>query len=127
MPLFDWDDAYLIGVDELDFEHKDLFARLNELHGELMRHDNKEETLACLGEIHARVMAHFALEERYMQESKDPHFAQHKQEHDAFLEVIVDIIEKFRNDPGFSYADSLERQLQVWIIDHIQTSDRTMA
>ena len=30
MALFQWDDAYLIGVDELDFEHKDLFARLNE-------------------------------------------------------------------------------------------------
>ncbi|MCZ6870223.1 MAG: hypothetical protein O7G84_12035 [Gammaproteobacteria bacterium] len=39
MALFQWDDAYLIGVDELDFEHKDLFARLNELHEDLVRHE----------------------------------------------------------------------------------------
>ena len=127
MALFQWDDAYLIGVDELDFEHKDFFARLNELHDDLLRREDKEKIDAGLWEIHTRVLAHFALEEKFMRESKDPNYDHHKREHDDFLEVVVDIIEKFRTDPGFSYATALEHQLQVWIIDHILTSDQTLS
>jgi hemerythrin len=127
MALFQWDDAYLIGVDELDFEHKDLFARLNELHEDLIRHEDKAKIDAWLWEIHTRVMAHFALEERFMREMKDPNYDHHKREHDDFLEVVVDIIEKFSDDPGFSYAAELEHQLQVWIIEHIVTSDQTLS
>ena len=54
-------------------------------------------------------------------------YAHHKKEHDDFLEVIVDLIEKFRTDPELSYGDELEEQLQHWIVNHIITSDQELA
>lgn len=126
-PLLEWSDEYLIGVDELDFEHKDLFYRLNELHTELARPNDWAKIEHCLGEIYARVLAHFALEERFMRGTNHPNYEQHKREHDNFLEVIVDIIEAFRANPELGYGGALEVQLEQWIINHITTSDQELS
>ncbi len=143
-PLFEWSDDYLIGIDELDYEHRDLINRLNELHGELAHHDEKgkiEDCLReiqvrvvahfaledCLREIQVRVVAHFALEEHFMLENNFNNYAPHKEEHDNFLALIADLIEKFLTDPELSYGDELEKQLQHWIVNHILTSDQELA
>jgi hemerythrin len=125
--LIEWRDEYLIGVEELDHEHKDLIKRLNDLHDELANCDEKAEVEYCLAEIHIRVAAHFALEERYMSETKFKNYTEHKKEHDDFLEIIVDLIEKFRSDPELSYGTELEKQLQHWIVYHIVASDHELA
>ncbi len=127
LPLLEWNDVYLIGVEELDFEHKDLFNRLNELHEELARHDDTARIDNCLGEIYARVLAHFALEEKFMQETDSPNYEEHKSEHDEFLEVLVDIVEEFHNNSGLGSGTRLEDQLRHWIIDHIQTRDQELS
>ena len=125
-PLLDWSDEYLIGVEELDYEHRGLFNRLNELHEELAHHDEKAKIEDCLGEIHVRVEAHFALEERFMLDNKFKNYTHHKKEHDDFLAVIVNLIEKFLTNPELSYGNELEEQLQFWIVNHILTSDQEL-
>jgi len=125
-PLLEWHDDYLIGVAELDYEHRDLFRQLNTLHMELQVHEQQENIEACLGEIHTRIVSHFALEERFMREHATPGYIGHKQEHDDFLEVIVDVIEQYRSDPGPGRGENLEHRLRSWIIRHITTWDREM-
>ena len=51
----EWSDDFLIGIDELDFEHKALIARINELHDELLTHDTPEHIKKTLGAIHGRM------------------------------------------------------------------------
>ncbi len=126
-PLFEWNDEYLIGIEELDYEHRDLINRLNELHGELAHHDEKGQIEDCLREIQVRVVAHFALEEHFMLENNFNNYAPHKEEHDNFLALIADLIEKFLTDPELSYGDQLEEQLRHWIVNHILTSDQELA
>jgi hemerythrin len=126
-PLIEWSDEYLIGIEELDYEHRDLINQLNELHEELAHHDEKGKIEDCLREIHVRVMAHFALEEHFMLDNNFNNYVSHKEEHDNFLVVIADLIEKFLTDPELSYGDELEEQLQHWIVNHILTSDQELA
>ncbi len=54
-------------------------------------------------------------------------YVQHKKEHDNFLEVISDLIEKFRIESELSYGKELEKKLQHWVVNHITTSDRELA
>ena len=54
-------------------------------------------------------------------------YAPHKEEHDDFLALIADLIEKFLTDPELNYGDELEEQLQHWIVNHILTSDQELA
>ncbi len=126
-PLIEWSDEYLIGIEELDYEHRDLINRLNELHGELIQHNEKGKIEDCLREIQVRVVAHFALEEHFMLDNNYNNYAPHKKEHDDFLALIADLIEQFLTDPDLSYGDELEEQLQHWIVNHILTSDQELA
>lgn len=122
-----WRDEYLIGVDELDWEHQDLFQRLNELHDALAKSGDLDAIEDCLGEIHARVESHFALEEQYMRANKFAGYDAHKEEHDEFLEVLVELAKGILDDPEPERRDNLEFQLQAWVINHVITSDRDLA
>jgi hemerythrin len=51
--LFRWDESFLIGIEELDHEHKVLVDDINRLHEELASSD-KSEIAKWLGEyVHA--------------------------------------------------------------------------
>lgn len=125
-PFLEWTEGYRIGVEMLDYEHQDLFARLNELNAELTRHDERATIEACLGEIYARLQAHFALEERFMQEKKFPDYAHHKAEHDQLLDEFLEFMMRFERDPDLTYGEAEQLTLKHWVVDHVLTSDRRM-
>ena len=76
----EWTEAFSIGIAPLDYEHRNLFSTLNRLHDELDRHEDADRIEDTLGEIHARMAAHFALEEKVMRENKYARYAEHKAE-----------------------------------------------
>ena len=125
--LFIWDDSFLIGIEELDHEHKVLIDDINRLHEELARHDEKSEIERCLGDIYARMQAHFALEEHLMKERGYEFFDEHKREHEALLNSYTEDMVQFLNDTGVSASTSIEDSLKHWIVDHILTSDKKMS
>ena len=122
-----WDDSFLIGIDELDYEHKALIDDINQLHEKLARHDEKSEIEICLGDIFARMQAHFALEEHVMKERGYEFFDEHKREHDALLDTYTEHMVHFLNDTDISSSAHIENSLKHWILDHILVSDKKMS
>lgn len=125
-PLFEWTDDYLIGVEELDYEHKDMLERLNQLHREIMSGSDAGVIEGCLGSIYTRMGAHFALEEKYMRDTEHWNYGPHKAEHDEFLEDLFDMVELFGNDQDQTFLEALETRLQSWVTRHILTSDKQL-
>ncbi len=126
-PHFKWDDSYLIGIEELDHEHKALIDDINRLHEELTGQGGPSEIEKCLGEIHARMQAHFALEENVMQEHEYPYLAEHKAEHDELLDSYTESMLQLLNDTGPTTSLSIQEKLQHWVMVHIGTSDKKMS
>ena len=126
-PILQWTEAFAIGIKALDFEHRDLFEHINRLLEDFAREDDLDEIETCLGKIHKRLQAHFALEEQVMKERKYPHFAEHKAEHEKFLDDFVEAMAAFEDDPGSAARRTLERDLRTWIVDHVMTSDKKMS
>jgi len=124
---FDWSDSFLIGIEELDYEHKVLIDDIDRLHEELAGHDEKSEIEKSLGDIYARMQAHFALEEHVMKEHEYEFFNEHKREHDNLLSSYTEYMLQFLNDTGISSGDSIEDTLKNWVINHIMTSDKKMS
>ena len=122
-----WDDSFLIGIDELDYEHKVLIDDINRLHEELAGHDEKSEIERCLGDIHARMQSHFALEEHVMKERGYEFFDEHKREHEALLNSYTEDMAQFLNDTGVSASTPIEDSLKHWVVDHIINSDKKMS
>lgn len=124
--LLRWSDDYLIGVEELDYEHKDLFAQLNKLQLELAADTNSENIEKTLEEIFVRVVAHFALEETYMLENKFARMVEHKKEHENFLEDMRELIGKFQATTDVDELDKLFLMLREWITRHVVYSDKEL-
>ncbi len=122
-----WDDSFLIGITELDHEHKVLIDDINRLHGELARHDEKSEIEKCLGDIYARMQAHFALEEHVMKEHRYQFFAEHKREHEKLLDSYTEYMMQILNDTVVSYSSPIEDALKDWVMNHIINSDKKMS
>ena len=125
--LFKWDDSFLVGIEELDHEHKLLIDDINRLHKELARHDEKSKIEKCLGDIYARMQAHFALEEHVMKEHGYEYFDEHKREHEELLDSYTEYMVQFLNDTGVSSSNPIEENLKHWVIEHIVTSDKKMS
>ncbi len=121
--LIEWRDEFRIGVASVDYEHEQLIRSINDLHGETSLHRDRDAVEGILGDIHADISAHFALEEKLMRESGYSDYAAHKSEHDALLDTIREIMEMVHRDSAFDYRDRLEHQLRHWFGDHFKDAD----
>jgi hemerythrin len=125
--LFEWNDSFLIGIEELDHEHKVLIDDINKLHEELIGNEKKSELTKCLGEIYVHMQAHFALEEHVMKKHEYEFFDEHKREHEEFLESFTECMMQFLNGAEISSKNPIEECLKQWVVHHITTSDKKMA
>jgi hemerythrin-like metal-binding protein len=75
-----------------------------------------------LGDIFAQIAAHFALEERFMQESHYRGYLAHKEDHEALLDDLRDIIEEVEDDGEYDEA-RLSIDLDRWFSDHFRDFD----
>jgi len=122
MVLIEWRPEYSVGVPAVDEEHRELIDLINELHDSLHREGSKMDVMDFLGELYARIAAHFALEERIMRESGYDEFADHKQDHERLLDDIRDLMDGFE-DGNYVDVESFARRLDHWFSDHFRTKD----
>lgn len=123
MPLVKWKEEYALGIGPLDFEHQDLFERINDLYDACGGSSDPESVSSCLGRLHARLSAHFALEEKLMREARNPHYAAHKAEHDRFLDEVTDAVAGSRDVEDL---EAFAQSLRDWLARHITTYDRLL-
>ena len=77
---------------------------------------------AVLGEIHADISAHFALEERLMQKADYVEYEDHKEDHEDLLDQIHDLMDGFYEDPEAGQK-LLKTQLSDWFGRHFASFD----
>jgi len=123
MALIEWREAYETGSASIDHEHRELIGLINALYGTLGGTGARDEVTDFLDEIHARIAAHFALEERMMRDIGYPEVAGHKADHERLLDEIRDIMDQHAADGNFDYEDVLAERLRVWFTEHFQTLD----
>lgn len=122
MPLIAWDEKFALGIPSVDFEHRELIDVINQAYEAMQRPGGETEVLAALGEIHDRISAHFALEERLMRERRYGGYAEHKADHERLLDEIRDIMDEYEDRAFFDEAQFAER-LARWFTEHFSTHD----
>ncbi len=123
---FEYTDDCIIGIPQIDAEHKYLFNLMNQLMESLQKKgsvngkglEDYVELLIHYGE------EHFAHEEAYLESTKDIELARQKHDHTLFLQKMraLDIMDL---DDGEKYAllkDTLA-YLTKWLYNHILGSD----
>ncbi|MCG6873223.1 MAG: bacteriohemerythrin [Gammaproteobacteria bacterium] len=121
MALIEWDDRFALGIDSVDHEHREMIGLINETWDHLQREDSFP-VLDFLGEINARISAHFALEERIMRERKYDQYREHKAQHELLLDEIRDIMDDYEDREVFE-TDTVAERLREWFLGHFRTHD----
>jgi hemerythrin len=123
MSLIEWKDEFEIGIPSVDFEHRGMILMINKLHGKLAENSDKDTIADFLGEIHALISAHFALEEKEMLEMAYDEFEDHKENHEDLLDQIRDMMDELEQDRSGDVMQDLGRRLNHWFTEHFRTRD----
>jgi len=123
MVLVEWRDDFRIGIDSIDFEHRQMIQLLNDLHESLSGDCSKDEVIGFLGEVFARISAHFALEEKIMRARRYDQLEDHKEDHERLLDGIRDIMDGVEQGRISTVDEELPRHLEPWFSVHFKTKD----
>ena len=123
--MYQFTDDCLIGVDQIDNEHRRLFELVNEVANVLMRNDiNRSDIDVILMELDEYAVLHFKHEEEYMQKINDPELPRQKKMHQDFVNKLKEI--KQRDDEAKDDKETLINIVEYvgrWLFSHIISSD----
>jgi hemerythrin len=122
MPLLQWKDNYSVGIEAVDYEHKELIDLINRLYDELVAKGEPLVASAFFGDLIKGISAHFALEERFMRERGYDQLPQHKADHERLLDDILSIMDDFDRGDAAN-RDDLTARLDIWFSRHFETHD----
>ena len=126
--LKDWSDDYLIGIDEIDEQHKGFFEAAHRLYDHILNCEGEkavEETVEFLRDYAGK---HFQTEEAFMAEHEFPGLEKHRKLHAEFfvgLDMLTDDLKIF--GPSQHLADRALEIAQDWLVEHIAEEDTQYA
>jgi len=123
MALIEWRAEFETGIADVDHEHKELVDLINELHAQMREHADEDTVRQFLGEVFARISAHFALEETVMRKHRYDEYEAHKAEHEALLDEIRDIMDDFEGGVYGAADEALATTVRDWFVNHFKTKD----
>jgi len=123
MPLT-WTDDLAVGFGRIDEQHRELFARYNELVEECMTGRGRQSLAPMLDFLTGYAAEHFAEEERIMELYAYPGSDRHRQEHEEFYERIAAIrIDLQLNGPSAALVSAITHSLVDWLVRHVRQVD----
>lgn len=123
MSLIEWRKEFETGLPDVDHEHRELVDLINRLHAELGSNASKDHISQFLGEVFARISAHFALEETVMRKHRYDDYAAHKGEHENLLDQLRDIMDAHAQDKYADVDRELSNAIKNWFVNHFKTKD----
>lgn len=123
--MYQFTDDCIIGIREIDEEHRKLFQVINEAM-ELLKAGGASRITAknLLTELKEYARSHFAHEEAYMEKIGDMELERQKKEHAQFTEKVNSYeISDLTEETGRQIAEELLPYMAKWLYHHILGSD----
>ncbi len=122
-----WDPTLVVGIEEIDAQHQELFRRLDALLQAIRGGRSREEVGRTLDFLEEYVRRHFDAEQALMRERAYPGRADHEAEHAAFASEIRSLrAEHQRDGPTASLIIRVNTQVTGWLRSHIHRTDRAL-
>jgi hemerythrin len=121
MALVEWRADFETGIPDVDHEHREIVALVNEL-ASVLDSGRSHVVLGVLGDIYAHIAAHFALEERLMRERRYDEYHDHKLDHEMLLDELRDLMDDFEVGRWVD-RDAFAQRVGEWFSLHFRTRD----
>ena len=123
MALMPWGDDFVLGIQQIDEQHRWLVDSINTLHDEVVK---PSPDVVVVGKVLEGLVDytfnHFIVEEELFQRFDYPETSAHKDEHNAFNQRIAEVLDQFENSGKLD--ESVMGFLKDWLSHHILTVDK---
>lgn len=123
MALITWSETLTVNIKEIDEQHKQLIAMVNELHSAMGSGKGKDVMGKTLGGLIDYTKTHFAFEEQLMNKYAYPGYISHKADHDALTKQVAELYTKFQVGKTLVTVEVMNF-LKDWLTKHIQATDK---
>jgi len=124
--MFQWTDAYAVGVKQIDEEHQRLFALAEAMHLAMIAGKGKEFVSTLLAALLDYTNYHFAHEEELMSGVGYPALAEHRRQHEALREKTRKLQERAASGE-VTMTMEVALLLIDWLKRHTTGADREIA
>jgi hemerythrin len=122
-----WKDAYLIGVEQIDQQHKMLIRTLENLLKRCEQGEAKEGCKQAIAFMKGYAVNHFHAEELFQQSISFPFAQQHHRLHETFKVTLHEMdMDLLRSDYSDEKIQEIVTFLTRWWIYHIVREDKKM-
>ncbi len=123
--IIHWSPDYLIGEDEIDKEHQQLFEIANQAFI-LSEKENVDKTKIkeLIVQLLSYIKNHFAHEEKYMQEIGYPQLQNHHEIHKKIVKELNSFIKKIATMEIIVFELELAILIEKWLVQHIIYEDK---
>ena len=125
--MIKWDDKYLLGIELIDTQHKELFRIAGDAYSLLKNEfhtDKYDHVVKLIEELKNYAIFHFESEQNYMQEIGYKKFLSHKVVHDDFLDKVNKVNLEHMDENQDKYLSDIIMFVVDWIEDHILKTDK---
>jgi len=120
--MFEWNEKYALGIQEIDAQHKALIELINRLFAAMQSGAGKDVLNDTLSGLIDYTRRHFLTEEILMDNYDFPGLPEHQAEHRKFSEEVARFQEEYSaGNTGISIQ--LITFLRNWLDDHICRTD----
>lgn len=126
--MFEFTDDCIIGIEQIDEEHRYLFDLLNRTHALTsmdFQNDHYQVIKDIIAELDNYAEQHFTNEEAYMEQIRDPELILQRTQHAFFREkvLMLDLANIDEAEEQWNLLDELVTFLARWLYHHILSSD----
>ena len=119
-----WNDSYLIGVESVDEQHKQLFATVNGLIDAMERGAGREELKKTLDFLIGYTVNHFNEEEEIQRKYGYPNYNHHHKIHELFKQTAVELAEEaVKTENIGTLIKEVKRKIGDWLVTHVTVED----
>jgi hemerythrin len=118
MSIIKWNEEFVLGIEELDMQHRQLIHMLNDAF-ESTQNSHENNTRKLLDRMRRYALEHFAAEEYILESFDYPKLKEHQQEHTLFVDQLLEFEADKETSPEEVFAF-----LKEWLVNHLLGSDR---
>jgi hemerythrin len=122
--IVEWKSSYCCGVESIDEQHKALVGLMVKLQRAMVQGRARQEVDETIESLVFYVRYHFAWEEQWFDQHGLKDLAAHAAEHELLTRDVLQLQTRLQEGKLIA-ALPLMRQLQEWLLTHIEESDKS--
>jgi hemerythrin len=125
---FKWDQSLATGNNVIDWQHQELFRRMEKLVTAANNGEGKEVLSEAITFLENYVIKHFDAEEQIQIANSYPEYDSHKQQHHEFRNNITELKNEFETEgANATLLVKSIASLGNWIDNHVKQYDKALA